>query len=64
MPVPEGFELREQSPDCKAKNHICSKLDGNLTCCKLILKKDSQGNFEYFSLEPCSKNKSGKIMEI
>jgi hypothetical protein len=64
LPVPDGFSLREQSDSCKSQNHICSTLNGNLTCCKLILKKDSQGNFEYFSLEPCHKNKTGKIMEL
>lgn len=64
IPVPNGFSLRHQNPDCTAKNHLCSKLDGNLVCTKLILKENSHGEFELLSFEPCSKNKSGKIMEI
>ncbi len=64
IPVPLGFELREQNPECNKESKICATLDGNLVCCRIKLSIDEDGDLEIFDLNPCCKNETGKIMEL
>lgn len=64
LPLPNGMTLRQQNPDCNNKGCICATMNKNLVCCKLTLKSDKDGSFEFFEMNPCSKNKNKVIMEI
>jgi hypothetical protein len=64
VPLPEGMTLRPQNPACNKQQKVCAKMGENLVCAKLIMKEDSHGNFEYFSLEPCQKSDNKKVFEI
>lgn len=61
IPIPNGFELRKRCKDCIQENKICATLNKSLVCCKLELKKQENGDFSLFQIEPCSKFGNGKI---
>ena len=64
IPLPKGFALRKQNPDCSAKQCLCAKMGENLVCCHITLKTLKDGSFEFFEMNPCSKNPTKVIEEI
>ena len=60
VPVPNGFTLRKQNPDCASKGCVCAILNHSLVCCKMQLKQEKNGDFSLFQINPCSKG-DGKI---
>jgi len=61
LTLPPNEKFRKQNPECNEKNRFCTSINGALTCWKVELSTDKEGQLYIGEVVACSKNPTGKI---